>query len=179
MHSSCHAMSMVLTIDLQIQERHVGEDLERDGSAMEGGRSNALANRRSRNGSACQRSRLPPRWSTKREHHIRCHARQQIQHLSRFSFQRPSTHSWTWSRPRILSRTHSQPQPPSSLAPDARFDITRASPHGSPQQRCQLAWSKLFAKTQSRQRTVMPERGVHTSICSCTATFGRNHHAAI
>ena len=172
-------MTHKLTSKQQVQEGHVGEDLERDGSAMEGGRSNALANRRSRNGPASQRARLPPCRSTKRKHHIRCHARQQIQRLSRFSFQRPSTHSWTQPWTRILSRAHSQPQPPASLAPDARLDIARASPHGSPQQRRQLAWSKFFAETQSRQRAVVSKRGVHTSICSCTATFGRNHHAAI
>jgi len=152
----------------------VGENLERDGSAMEGGRGNALADRRSRNGSACERARLPPRWPTERKHHERCHARQQMQHISRLSVQRPST------RTRLLSRAHPQPQPSAAdLAPDARVDIARASTHGPTQQRCQLTWSKLVAETQSRQRTIMPNSGIHTSICTCSAAFGRNHHAAI
>ena len=161
----------------------MGEDFERDGSAMEGGRSNALADRRSPNGPACQRTCLPPRRPTKRQqHHYRRHARQQIQHLTWLSLQWPSTHPRPRSRTRILPRAHSQPQPPASLAtaaPNARLDIARASPYGPPQQRRQLAWCKLVAETQSRQRTVVPKRVVHSSKRSCTATFGRNHHAAI
>jgi hypothetical protein len=154
----------------------VGEDLERDGSAMEGGRGDALANRRSRDGSACQRARLPPRWPTERKHYKRRYARQQIQHISRFGVERPSTWAWT----RLLSRAHSQPQPSAAnYASNARVDIARASTHGSTQQRCQLTWSQLFVETQSRQRKVMPNSGLHTTICTCSAAFGRNHHAAI
>jgi hypothetical protein len=180
-----------LTSTQQIQEGHVGEDLERDGPALEGGRSNALANRRSRNGPTSQRPRLPPRRPTKHQHHNRRHARQQIQHLPRLSLQRPSTHPrkpqpQPRPRTRLLPRAHHpQPQPPASLAPlapNARLlDIARASPHGPPQQRRQLAWRKLAAETQSRQCTVVPNSSgsVHSQVRACTATFGRNHHAAI
>jgi hypothetical protein len=85
----------------------------------------------------------------------------------------------------MLTATPTRTPPTTTASRKSRttrtLDIARASPHGPPQQRRQLAWRKLAAETQSRQRTVVPDSsgGVHSQVRACTATFGRNHHAAI
>jgi hypothetical protein len=56
----CTDLISKLTIS-QVQKGHVGEDCERNAIAVESGRSNALADRRSRDGATCQRTRLPSR----------------------------------------------------------------------------------------------------------------------
>ena len=51
-------------LSTQVQERHVGEDCERDAAAVARSRSYALADWRGGNGATCQRASLPPRWPT-------------------------------------------------------------------------------------------------------------------
>ena len=148
----------LLTFHLQIQERHVGEDLEGNGAAMAGGRSNALADRRGRNGAACQRPCLSSCRPTAAEHiyHGRCHPRQQSQHIAWLGCKRTG-------RTRILARPHAQPQPATRIAPHELVDFSRASAIRAQEQRWQLTRCWSFVETPRGQRTLdMPHGSLHT-----------------
>jgi len=164
----------VLTSNSQIQERHVGENLERNGAAMAGCRGNALADRRGRNGTACQRPGLPSCWPAKHIDYRWRHSGQQIQHIARLCCKCTST------RTRIFACPHSQPQPAARIASDGLVDFSRAGAVRAQEQRWQLASRRAFVETSRGQRTFdMPHGCLHTKIRAGTPTSRRDHNTAV
>ena len=97
----------------QIQEGHVGEDLERDATSMAGCRSDALADRRGRNGTTRQRTSLPSRRRSVVECDGATRTRQQYLAI-------------VWNRSSVADvvRAHPPAQPPSNTSSAAAGDVS-------------------------------------------------------